>query len=66
MTLDFDNNMESLLRMIAAKTNKPMSTIIVEALAIYDAVVTMEGEPAVLKDGLTYPVKVEHHNPEVT
>jgi hypothetical protein len=58
--LDFDKNMELMLRMIEAKTQKPMGTIIVEALAIYDAVIAMGGEPAVIKDGKAHSIKVEH------
>ena len=63
MMMRFEGGMENLLRVLAAKTGKPMATIIAESLAIYDAVLTMEGEPAILKDGQTYPIDVRHEQP---
>ena len=60
MKLEFDHKFEQMLLMLAAKVDKPPATVIVTALGIYDAIVTMDGTPAVIKDGVVYPIDVEH------
>jgi predicted transcriptional regulator len=58
--IEFNRTMELFLRALATKTEKSIPVIITEALAMYDAVLEMAGQPAVIKDGMAFPIEIAH------